>query len=116
MVMQIFLRTRKNRLSDPSEVCALDFEGEFRRFTICSLSATIGVDRTIFAGHRRPSVCGGSETVSVGDAGPISDVADSPTSSSERHLLFRHPECLPGGDTTVKLFYAQTVLQQNQRR
>ncbi len=55
-------------------------------------------------------------TVSAGDAGPICDVAASPTSSSEWHLLFRHPECLPGGDTTVKLFCAQTVLQQNQRR
>jgi hypothetical protein len=38
----------KHRLSDPSEICALEFKGEFRRFGICTVSATIGIDRLIF--------------------------------------------------------------------
>jgi hypothetical protein len=38
----------KNRLADPSEICALEFKGEFRRFKICSISATIGIDWSIF--------------------------------------------------------------------
>ncbi|ESW87697.1 hypothetical protein X772_11580 [Mesorhizobium sp. LSJC280B00] len=38
----------KNRLPDPSEICALEFKGEFRRFKICSVSATIGIDWSIF--------------------------------------------------------------------
>jgi len=29
-----FLHTTKNRLADPSEICALEFKGEFRRFGI----------------------------------------------------------------------------------
>jgi hypothetical protein len=32
----------KNRLQDPSEICALDFKEKLRRFKICSVSATIG--------------------------------------------------------------------------
>jgi hypothetical protein len=34
----------KNRLPDPSEICALEFKGEFRRFEICAVSATIGIN------------------------------------------------------------------------
>jgi hypothetical protein len=34
--------------SDPSKICALDFKHEFRPFAICSVSATIGNDRSIF--------------------------------------------------------------------
>jgi hypothetical protein len=45
---KFFLRTTKNRLADPSENCALDFKREFRRSAICSMSATIGIDRSIF--------------------------------------------------------------------
>jgi hypothetical protein len=45
---KFFPRTAKNRLLDPSETCALDFKGEFRRSAICSVSTTIDVDRTIF--------------------------------------------------------------------
>jgi hypothetical protein len=45
---KFFPRTAKNRLFDPSETCALDFKGEFRRSAICSVSTTIDVDRTIF--------------------------------------------------------------------
>jgi hypothetical protein len=37
----------KNRLTDPSEIRAFDFKGEFRRSAICLLPATIGVDRPI---------------------------------------------------------------------
>lgn len=48
---KFFLRTTKNRLTDPSEICALEFKHEFRRFTICSVSTTIGVNRSIFAIH-----------------------------------------------------------------
>jgi hypothetical protein len=45
---KFFLRTTKNHLPDPSESCALEFKEEFRRFRICSVSATIGIDRSIF--------------------------------------------------------------------
>jgi hypothetical protein len=38
----------KNRLADPSENCALDFKHEFRRYAICSVPATIDIDRPIF--------------------------------------------------------------------
>jgi hypothetical protein len=47
-VHKFFLPTMKNRLPDPSEICALEFKGEFRRFKICSVSATIGIDWSIF--------------------------------------------------------------------
>lgn len=46
---KFFLHTTKNRLSDPSKICALDFKHEFRRFAICSVSATIGNDRSTFS-------------------------------------------------------------------
>ena len=42
---KFFLCTTKNRLSDPSEILALDFKGEFRRFKSARfqrLSASIG--------------------------------------------------------------------------
>jgi hypothetical protein len=45
---KFFLRTAKNRLADPSENRALEFKHEFRRSAICSVSATIGIDRPIF--------------------------------------------------------------------
>jgi hypothetical protein len=44
-----FMRGTKNRPADPSEICALDFKQEFARFPISSVSATIGIDRSIFA-------------------------------------------------------------------
>jgi hypothetical protein len=37
----------KNRLTDPSEIFALDLKGKFRRFKICPVSATIGTDWSI---------------------------------------------------------------------
>jgi hypothetical protein len=37
----------KNRLPDPSEICALDFKREFRGFGIYSVSATIDIDRSV---------------------------------------------------------------------
>ena len=37
----------KNQLLSPSEFSALDSKGEFRRFEICSVSATIDTDRSI---------------------------------------------------------------------
>jgi len=37
----------KNRLSDPSEIRALDFKHEFRRSAIYSVSDIIGIDRPI---------------------------------------------------------------------
>jgi hypothetical protein len=41
---KFFPPATKNRLRDPSEICAIDFKHEFRRFAICSVSATIGID------------------------------------------------------------------------
>jgi hypothetical protein len=49
----------KNRLRDPSKICALEFKEEFRRFGICSVSATIDDDRPISA-VRRFTPCGAS--------------------------------------------------------
>jgi hypothetical protein len=37
----------KNRLLDPSEICALDFKREFRRSAISSVSPTIGTNWSI---------------------------------------------------------------------
>jgi hypothetical protein len=45
---KFFLRMTENRLHDPSKICALEFEGEFRRFGIWSVSATIDIDWPIF--------------------------------------------------------------------
>jgi hypothetical protein len=45
---KFFLLTTKNRLADPSEICALESKREFGRFAIRSVSATIGIDRSIF--------------------------------------------------------------------
>jgi hypothetical protein len=42
------MRTTKNRLGDPSAICALDFKGEFRRIGFCTVSGTIDIDRSIF--------------------------------------------------------------------
>jgi hypothetical protein len=42
---KFFLTITKNRLADPSEICALEFKEEFRRSAICSVSATIGINR-----------------------------------------------------------------------
>ena len=51
----------KNRLPDPSEICALEFEGEFRRFGIYSVSATIGGNRSIFDTFRDYGIIGLTE-------------------------------------------------------
>jgi hypothetical protein len=45
---KLFQRTSKNRLPNPSDICALDFKREFRRLGICSISATIGINWSIF--------------------------------------------------------------------
>ena len=45
---KFFLRAAKNRPTDPSEIFALDFKWEFLGFGICSVSATIDIDRSIF--------------------------------------------------------------------
>jgi len=48
-----FRHAAKNRLADPSKIRALEFKSEFRRFRICSVSGTIGIDRSIFADSTR---------------------------------------------------------------
>jgi hypothetical protein len=57
---KIFLRTTKNRLVDPSEICALEFKGEIRRLGVCSVSATIGIDRSIFSPKARKLIYAGT--------------------------------------------------------
>jgi hypothetical protein len=45
----------KHRPPDPSEFSALDLQGEFRRFEICSTSTTIDINRSIFSiRHKAP--------------------------------------------------------------
>jgi len=38
----------ERRAPDPSEICALESEVEFGRFGIRSVSATVGINRSIF--------------------------------------------------------------------
>ena len=45
---KFFMCATKNRLTDPSENRALDFKHEFGRAAVCSVSATIANDRSIF--------------------------------------------------------------------
>jgi hypothetical protein len=53
---KFLLNIPKNRLLDTSEIRALEFKGEIRRFGICSVLATINIDRSIFHRHsRKPS-------------------------------------------------------------
>jgi len=47
------LRTAKHRRPDPSEICALEFKGKFRRFGVCSISTTIEINRSILCVLRR---------------------------------------------------------------
>ncbi|HEX2151327.1 MAG TPA: hypothetical protein VHG31_04935 [Stellaceae bacterium] len=51
--LNFFLHTTKHRLPDPSEICALDFKRDFGRFAICSVPATIGINRPFSAFHCR---------------------------------------------------------------
>jgi hypothetical protein len=53
-----FPLTPKNRPVDPSEIRALEFKGEFRRSAICSVSGTIGIDRSIFRHPQERGVIG----------------------------------------------------------
>jgi hypothetical protein len=61
---KFFQCTLKHRAPDPSGICALDFKENFRRFAIWSISATIGIDWSIFlnieqaAGARHPEKYG----------------------------------------------------------
>ena len=58
-----FLRTAKNRLLYPSEICALDFKQKFRRSAICSVSATIDNARTIFASSITRAHCASAQKI-----------------------------------------------------
>ena len=46
-----FRQTAKNRLGDPSETRAPEFKEEFPRSAICSVSATIAINWSIFLGR-----------------------------------------------------------------
>jgi hypothetical protein len=39
----------KNRLPDPSEICALELKAKIGKFGLCLVSATIAIDRPIFS-------------------------------------------------------------------
>jgi hypothetical protein len=67
---KFFQHARKNRLPDPSEICALDFKRHFRRSVICSVSATIGIDRSIFEVSNENSLAGPAKK----DRQPYSDL------------------------------------------
>jgi hypothetical protein len=43
-----FLRMLKHRTYDTSEIFGLEIKGKFRRFGICSVSPTIGINRREF--------------------------------------------------------------------
>jgi hypothetical protein len=57
----------KNRLPDPSEICALDFKQEFPRFSNLPVPATIGINRSIFpnASSIRSELSPGKKTVTA---------------------------------------------------
>jgi hypothetical protein len=65
--------TTKNRLADPSEICALDFARQFPRFRICQVSATIGINRSIFVRRHNDaaSAHAAGNTVSASGANPF---------------------------------------------
>lgn len=69
----------KNRLADPSEICALDFKHEFGRSAICSVSATIGIDRSILADSARTTGWTGSrkKTVSPSSDDQLDEISPS---------------------------------------
>ena len=58
MAKKIFPRMTKDRLAEPSKICALDFKYEFRRSTGCSVSATIGIDWPILGIFREDGATG----------------------------------------------------------
>jgi hypothetical protein len=66
---KFFLHSAKNRLCAPSEICALDFKREFRRFKISSVSTTIGIGRSIFDIHsgKCSTDVAAENTVNLGD-------------------------------------------------
>jgi hypothetical protein len=55
---KFFPRTMKNRLADPSKICALEFKSEFRRSELCPVSGTIGIDRSVSRHPPEPGVTG----------------------------------------------------------
>jgi hypothetical protein len=46
---KFFLRSLEHCAPDPSKIWGLEFKGEFCQFRNCSVSATIAIDRSIFA-------------------------------------------------------------------
>lgn len=60
----------KTRFSDPSEIRAFDFKGEFRRSAIYPVSTTIGINRPIFKGGHKVIVLDSSKK-SVGLRGGV---------------------------------------------
>jgi hypothetical protein len=60
----------KNRLPEPSEICALEFKGEFRRFGICSASATIGINWSM------SEICGESGAIRLAEKRPLAVVPE----------------------------------------
>jgi hypothetical protein len=82
----------KHRTHDPSEICALECKGEFRRCETSSVSATIGINWSIF-GIRRicPAVLPAMRKT---PSGPLSDHVAvpnllNPTSQQARSPLAR---------------------------
>jgi hypothetical protein len=82
---KFFLHTVENRLYDPSEICALDFKREFLRSAICSVSATVGIDRSIFGSRRNDplSVQRRKNTVSANGTRPFCDAGRAPLRQRE---------------------------------
>jgi hypothetical protein len=59
----------KNRLADPSDIFDLESKQKFRGSATCSVSATIGIDRSIFlnSSSTQGSRVGGKNIVSAGN-------------------------------------------------
>jgi hypothetical protein len=74
---KFFQHTTKSRLADPSEISALEFKGEFRRFRIHSVSRTIGINRSIFSksAARAAVLLAPKKTVSRSNASPMCELA-----------------------------------------
>lgn len=72
-----FQHTTKNRLADPSQISALEFKGEFRRFKIRSVSPTIGINRSILSksAARAAVLLAPKKTVSRSNESPTCEFA-----------------------------------------
>jgi hypothetical protein len=100
---KFFLYAMKNRLADPSEICALDFNHEFGRSAVCSVSATIGIDRSILADSARTTGWTGSRKKTVSPSSD--DQLDENLAIGYLTACFVHCQHISAGDRSGTLLH-----------